>query len=426
MDDPIRELIDAARTDVEARIDIDREWAAYSRLDPQAEALTGEPMGRAPQPRRWWAVAAAAMAVAIIGGVAIIRQGDTMQLVESTTPPDTPRVDDPITATTTPEVPSTTAAVSVTTSVPTDDRSDRDSDQVTYREPPPELTLQSLGTVQVPAATAGGHSVAIGDLGVAVGSWPYGADAPSRIQVLGFDGTARSVDVASGLSGIIAYGPGDVAYSTLGASNEDFAVVAVALSGERAGAVVADEPADILRYVEYPPSSFGHGETSVIMRRDDGATAIGYVDVDGQPTTLSEPAPPFYAADDALQITVPSVLAGRVDSSAGVSWPIEAEAAPDRAGTFVGPSPPAPTSGGAGVYWTHIGPDLAPDTDFGEPSMWVAALLAPDGSVSWWSVPAGWTVAASDLWGTVLAEHDGEQLELALADFTRTRSNSDP
>ena len=77
------------------------------------------------------------------------------------------------------------------------------------------------------------------------------------------------------------------------------------------------------------------------------------------------------------------------------------------------------------MYWTHIGPDLRPDLDFGEPSMWVIARLAPDGSVTWWSIPDGWLVVASDVWGTVLAKQDGEQLRLAMADFAAAPTLSD-
>jgi hypothetical protein len=38
--------------------------------------------------------------------------------------------------------------------------------------------------------------------------------------------------------------------------------------------------------------------------------------------------------------------------------------------------------------------------------------------VTWWSIPDGWRVVASDAWGTVLAKQDGEQLQLAIAEFT--------
>jgi hypothetical protein len=55
--------------------------------------------------------------------------------------------------------------------------------------------------------------------------------------------------------------------------------------------------------------------------------------------------------------------------------------------------------------------------DFGEQSMWVIAQLSPDGSTTWWSIPEGWRVVASDVWGTVLSKQDGEQLQLAMAEF---------
>ncbi|HWM21804.1 MAG TPA: hypothetical protein VNO51_19080, partial [Ilumatobacteraceae bacterium] len=189
----------------------------------------------------------------------------------------------------------------------------------------------------------------------------------------------------------------------------------VPLSGDRAGTVVAEAPADINNYVELPPAAFGHGERGIVQRqRDVGATAIEYVDVEGRPTPLAEAVPPFFVADTELQL---DSLGGRIESSAGVAWTIAVEAAPDRAHPFDGPSPPAPGSDGIGVYWTHIGPDLQPGVDFGEASMWVIALLAPDGSTTWWSIPDGWRVVASDIWGTLLAKQDGQQLKLALAEF---------
>ena len=72
---------------------------------------------------------------------------------------------------------------------------------------------------------------------------------------------------------------------------------------------------------------------------------------------------------------------------------------------------------GSGVYWTHIGPNADPGVDFGTPTMWVIAEMRADGTVSWWSIPAGWEVAASDIWGTVLTRQTGKQLEIALAEF---------
>ncbi len=53
----------------------------------------------------------------------------------------------------------------------------------------------------------------------------------------------------------------------------------------------------------------------------------------------------------------------------------------------------------------------------GEPTMPVIAEMHRDGSVRWWSIPDGWTVVASDVWGTVLARITAESIDLALADW---------
>jgi hypothetical protein len=284
------------------------------------------------------------------------------------------------------------------------------STRVSYLSPPPAVTLRALGSVTVPAPEVGNYQVAIGDLGVAVGTSRYGdTGSLGRTQVVGFDGKIRTVE--AGAAWIIAYGPGDVAYTTTGDPlRGEFAVVAVPLSGPKAGTVVASQGADVNRYIEYPVSSFGHGTDGVVMRRDAGATSIGYVDINGRPTTLGTPAPAFFSADLQSDTGRP----GSVRSSMGTAWSFTIQAAPGAARSY---SPPAPTDGGAGVYWNYVGPNLEPGTQSGVGSMGVIARLTDDGAARWWSLPTGWDVVASDLWGTVLAHLEGNQLQLALAEF---------
>lgn len=349
----------------------------------------------------------------------------TAATITSTEAPETtaPSTAAPSTAVPTSLVPATgvasTTGAPPSTAPPTDPAA---AARVSHLDPPPELGLRQLASISVAERTAGYYTAAIGDLGVAVSSWHYDGQGPVRIDIVGFDGQVRSfdgldrTDVES--SAIIAYGPGDVVYATRqGSSIDDFAVVAIALSGSNAGDIVASTPQNINRFLEYPAGTFGHSEAGVADRRPGGVDLtppIPYVDAEGEATVLG-PSPAWFT----LHGTQSDDLSdgGIVRSSTGVSWSLAVEAAPDRASPFVENSPPAAGPNGVGVYWTHIGPDAAPEQDFGEPTMWVIAEMRPDGSATWWSIPDGWHVIASDIWGTVLARHVGTELHLALAEL---------
>ena len=119
---------------------------------------------------------------------------------------------------------------------------------------------------------SGNYRVAIGDLGVAVGSWPYDRPAdPDHIDDLRFDGTSRQLDVRGGLGAVMAYGPGDVVYmmDVQKGSGNDFALAAVAVAGDRAGTVVASTPASITEFTEVSPAVFGHGQDGLVRRDRD-------------------------------------------------------------------------------------------------------------------------------------------------------------
>ena len=410
MDDELRRRARAARAEVEAKVDVEAELAGR-RAGPTASGI--DPIAAVPPRGRILAVAGsiAAVAIAIVGGIVLFQGTDSIETSEPSAPIVTTNLPAPV-------VPTTTAVGPTTTVVPTTSAladtttttSPGAAAEVSYLDPPANTTLTPLGAVPVPEPAEGMYQVAIGDLGVAVSTRTY-EPATARLDIIGWDGTTRTYDDDI-YDNVIAYGPGDVVYTTTGEPMDDFAVVAVPVSGDRAGEVVASEPANVNEHLEYPPASYGHAATGVAMRRYGGKRAIGYVDAAGNPTTLDS-APTFYDSDTHL------LDDGRVSviATTGASWTLSVDAHPDGASPYVGPSPAAPTTGGDGVFWTHIGPDLAPDIDFGEPSQWVVARLHPGGSATWWSLPEAWTIAASDIWGTVAVRQLGEQLEVALVDF---------
>ena len=275
---------------------------------------------------------------------------------------------------------------------------------VSYLSPPPTLALRRLATVPFqPCCGAPAADVAIGDQGVVVNqSWL------GRMTTIGFDGETNDIPI-DGEMYLITYGPGDVVYGLRqGDAISDFSIVAVALRGGQRGTTVASAPLGIVAYTELPDGAFGHGATGIIDRvRAVNTTVIGYVDSAGLPLTWPQADPILYTAEHAARSVVVS--------SSGLTWRLDIDAAPDAADTFNGPSPPAPSSDDLAALWTHIGPNARPDVDFGEPTMPVVAALHPDGSVEWWSIPDGWNIVASDVWGTVLAHIAGDSIDLALA-----------
>ena len=130
---------------------------------------------------------------------------------------------------------------------------------------------------------------------------------------------------------------------------------------------------------------------------------IGYVDPAGNPVT-SPDAPPFFTIDDGDTVR---------SADGATEWPLDIVRHPDSPTEFDGPSRPAPTSKGDAVYWTGIGPPDDPGSEFPGNTINVITVLHPDGSAEWWRLPDGWSVAASDASGTILAHRVGDQVELA-------------
>jgi hypothetical protein len=186
-------------------------------------------------------------------------------------------------------------------------------------------------------------------------------------------------------------------------------MVAIALEGPRQGEVVATSPLSIGAYIESPSGAFGHGDNGIVDRFPGGQikTLIDYVDASGLPTKISGPwshpaSSDFDYANSMLGI-----------SSNAATWTLRAERSPDAANLFEGETPPAPTAEGGVLVFTHIGPRVEPQADFGTPTGPVVAVLRPDGSGKWYRLPEGWSVAASDIWGTVLSRRVGTNIELA-------------
>lgn len=262
-------------------------------------------------------------------------------------------------------------------------------------------------------------SVAIGPTSIAVRQpatdvvtlidYGAGVDAAASMRDVGLDEPLDSIVLGPG---DVLYGFGDTVIPASGGMPDAFRYVAVALSGDKTGQVVAESDLSPVRYLELPPGTFGHGPDGVIDRdRDVNTTVIEYVDVDGTPIEWSGPAPTLLTFETDLED------GGRVSVvGSDLVWDLAIAKSSDTGGSYVGPSPPAPTSGGRVIYSDTIGRDLTPDQDFGPSAMPVVAILEPDGSGRWIRLPDDWSVAASDVWGTVLMRTTDDSIELALLD----------
>jgi len=356
---------------------------------------------------------AALVVVVSIGAVLIVRDDNPRRHLTVTPPPNESTLDTtPPTAVTEPQ---TTAATEPATTEPATTAVEAPSavsagGSVSDVSPPPALPLRSLGSTELAPRDGGEPSIdaAIGDSGIVVNqSWA------GYLTEIGFDGAQRNVPI-DGELGPIVYGPGEVAYGLRqGQAVDAFAMVAVALDGARSGTTVASTPIGSSAYAELPAAPFGHGRDGIVDRvRDINATLVSYVDTQGAPLTWTGPDPVLLTSSRSSPAAAPSI-----SDSLGHMWQLSVDASPDAPSPFIENAQPAPTANGDAVYWTFIGPDARTDQDFGLETMPVVAVLHPEGSVTWWSVPAGWTIVASDVWGTVLARLNGLLLDLALADF---------
>lgn len=421
LDEQLRAAARSARTAADGGVELDRDLAAT-----KVRAMSMPPSAAAPGGRshRWLLAVAAVLLIAVFAGGLVALRGTDGEQIASVSLPDTTEV---VATTVVVTTSAPTTVADVTTTAPAETRPTSTSTVpdtsggtaaiASYLDPPPELSLRSLGRMEFgPAGQTGpSYDVAVGDLGVAV-IQPWAG----HVTVFGFDGSRREVDIGLRQEQALfatAYGPGEVLYGLTtpdaGATVPEQDIVAIALSGARAGEVVASVPLDVnKRYLELPGAPLGHGPDGVIDRvRDVNATLIGYVDENGAPADWSAARPQLFSTSPELN-QEPFTVA----NDAGTTWTLEVEPTPERRGIYNGPSPAAPSSDGLAVYWTHLG-TASPGDDYDDPTTWVIAALHLDGTAEWWSVPDGWWVVASDVWGTVLARRDGAILELALADF---------
>lgn len=278
---------------------------------------------------------------------------------------------------------------------------------VSFIESPPFLDLAPYASVRFAAPAEGGvpssAQVAVLPDGGAV---VVDHDAAAAYLV-GRDGSASGAIPLDVAPGIIAATPGPVVYG-VDADDAGTGLVtdAIALTGPNAGHVVASNPVpNPEMYLELPTAAFGNTPAGVVDRtRSPGTLMIQHVDTNGAPTAIT-------GLREILTITDGDLV---IDGGApGRQWQLTIERHPDAPEPFTGESPPAPTAGGAAVYWSRIGPPADPTAEFPTGTIPVVAVLQADGSGAWYSIPDRWTLATSDTGGTLLYRQVGTTVELA-------------
>lgn len=324
--------------------------------------------------------------------VAVADQGELPGKLPTQRPPDQqPPSEAPgpiVTTTTTPQPPAGPIGLP-----------SRDPGAVSYLDPPPNANIVELGAITWPS-TAGRPIAAIGDLGVAVQTtYPDGA---GRIVVLGIDETVREIPV-DGKVRLVAYGPGDVAYVEL-----DGQLGAMPLSGPNVAKFIPAQPGvGDGQLSNGRDAVFGHLPSGIFNRNtypQTGVVAMGYVDVEGKPIRLDDEEMNYF------RIVESGTDFARITDSFGDEWSLSIERSPEwknwwpigTTGASVPYDPASLGRWGSGVFWTQIGPWSSSDPIDGLPSQWVVANLSPFGGVEWRSVPNGWQIVASDVWGTVV------------------------
>lgn len=394
MDDQLRATARAARAEAEAAIDIDDELAATMRRTPSGLEPRRGPERKGLRTVAW--VAAAAV-VLIAGGLVVVRSvdDDTLQTVDTqTTTAITSPSSSPVTT-----GPSDTSTASTTSTVASEPETATFA--VDIANPPPDLDLVAFATI--PYDEDGRPDVAVGELGIVVNLPGRGA-----IASIGFSGEQRTIELSdelasTGLSNL-AYGPGDVVYGLHPVGSPfGFEMVAVPLSGARAGEIVArSDSLSAATWVELPDSAFGHGPDGIVARaRDIGATLIEYVDINGAPTPWLGVVPHFPTVDDQLVVTAENFAA---------EWPLEINGNRSPQPSHTGPATPAPATDQQTVYPAYLGPDKGTGSD----ELPVVAVLEANGAGSWGSVPDGFDYLASDATGTVFGRVAHGSLELSL------------
>lgn len=409
IDDIGRQAAAELRSQMSARIDAD---AGFDRI-VNDQNRPGGLASRRRTARSWLALVP--VAAAVLAVVWVATRSDQRRTITNSPTTDVP-------ATVSAEVPESTA-VPITVAVPTTDAgideaavttatvtSDvsptsapepaRPIASVSYTSPPPVFEPTVFASAQLTPPPDGGlarGAVAVTSSGVVV------VDPVEKTAVVvdWFGLAVRTIPLLDAVPWSIVAGPADVLYGVGHTNPSGTEIVAIPLTGDQAGRVVARAATNGGNYNEAPLVAIARGPSGIVGRVPGGqAEMMAYVDPSGQPLADYEGAQvAVLDPDDTVHLN-------------GLQWHLGIERDP-ASPAWDGRALPAPSGNGGAVYWTEIGPPADPTADVHVPTMPVIAALNRDGSAQWWSLPDGWSVVASDEWGTILGHATDGAFELA-------------
>ena len=391
-----RRAAEAARADA-AALAATRAESGLDRLRLGSAPVVTVPRANR-DPRRWvmLGTAVAVAAAAIIALVVNANEGESHRVIPGATTTQATTASTSVVSTGAPDTTELTTLTAPAVTVPSD------AIAVVYLALPPAYPATPIASVAAPADPTQMPLVAISD------SWIVTVDTVASTATLidrySPGDPPQQIPLAAGLVGTsIAAGPGDVLYGIVQGTGADMSLVAIALSGDRAGQVVASATVSAVAFVEAPGGVLGHGSNGIIDRRT-GKLLLGYVDSTGAPTPIGKAVHTVAAASG-------DVASGDVtvhDPDGTHDWHLAIKRDPTSPGASNGDAPPAPSSHGGAVVWT--------DLQTSAPTEPVVAVLAADGTGTWYSLADGWQVAASDIDGTILMRRTGSTVELARLD----------
>lgn len=426
-DDILRSIAHRALDATERTVDVGDGLSALRRRSATAPVVSEYRSRRGPS--RWALLGAAAAVMGMVVAGVVMSSSDNRQdtIRTNTAPPIT--TPEPSVASTLPATsptPPTTVGV-VATSPPSPTTTDAVVLQtpqvipVDAANPPPLLQPESFASIPLEPNPNGNR------IGVAISTSWVAVKQPGVqfATIIGSTGPNR-LDLEEDLGSIVA-GPGNVLYGLgdhVDTFNFPLRFVAIPTSGDLKGQVVAATELSAVQYTELPRGAFGHGPDGIIDRaRDVNATILPYVHLDGEPLEWTADAPPLLSMKQGTETPGQPLVVSVVGGDVG--WNLDITYAPGNGGTYLTPSPPAPTTDGRVIYTEAIGADTRPDDEFATNSMPVIAILEPDGSGRWVRLPDDWSVAASDVWGTVLLRTTSTKVEVAMLDDALDRLDAE-
>jgi hypothetical protein len=283
---------------------------------------------------------------------------------------------------------------------------------VSFTAPPPSLVLTAYASIPIPMGSETEPNVP--EVAVLPDGGAVVVDRSTGAYLVGSNGVSSgAIPLVETPTHVVA-SAGPVVYGFI--PREDLAGVsigAIALQGPNTGRVVARSNPDSAAWIELPIGAIGNAPGGVVGRtRDPGALLIGHVDVNGAPVAVG-------GLRGILTITESNLITDEADPAR--AWQLSIERHPETPALYTGESPPSPGANGTSVYWTSVGPAARPSDEFSSALQPVIAVLQPDGTGQWYSIPEGWSVASSDVGGTIFVRRvDAATVELARLDTATT------